>query len=361
MSCQNKVLVLVEAYPNYDDPYPMAYVHSRNIEYIKMGFEVTVLSFSARSSYDYEGIAVIERSSPMELDRYGAIIAHAPNIRNHYRFFRQHPEIAERLVLFFHGHECLFINKHYPWPYWWRWREIVRRLFVSPIYDHLKTILLGRFMREARIRAVYVSEWMRTEAIRAMSLGELECARSIVVPNAINRAFMDRSYIPEQFIADFITIRPFDSPKYGLDLVVALAENNPEREFHVYGKGRYFKRNKPPANLKVFDQFIGQEKMPALLDKYRCAIMPTRLDAQGVMMCEMASYGMPIIVSDLSICREMLGEYSNVIFVPNEEFPDIDLDGLEYRRLDDRAIVDKFSPSKVCKEEIEFINTRTDL
>ncbi len=49
----------------------------------------------------------------------------------------------------------------------------------------------------------------------------------------------------------------------------------------------------------------------------RCALMPTRLDAQGVMACELASFGMPLITSDIGICRDVFSSFDNVKFIDN--------------------------------------------
>lgn len=57
-----------------------------------------------------------------------------------------------------------------------------------------------------------------------------------------------------------------------------------------------------------------------MLNSYKYALMPTRLDAQGVMMCEMAVYGIPTIVSDIAVCHEMLDSYPNVLFIDNNRF-----------------------------------------
>ena len=40
--------------------------------------------------------------------------------------------------------------------------------------------------------------------------------------------------------------------------------------------------------------------------------MPTRTDAQGLMMCEMATYGMPVITTDIPVCHEVLDSFENV-------------------------------------------------
>ena len=45
--------------------------------------------------------------------------------------------------------------------------------------------------------------------------------------------------------------------------------------------------------------------------------MPTRLDAQGVMACELASFGMPLITSDIGICRDVFSSFKNVRYIKN--------------------------------------------
>ena len=55
-----------------------------------------------------------------------------------------------------------------------------------------------------------------------------------------------------------------------------------------------------------------------VIQQSRCALMPTRTDAQGLMMCEMASTGMPLITSDIPVCREVFAQFENIAYIPNE-------------------------------------------
>ena len=139
-----------------------------------------------------------------------------------------------------------------------------------------------------------------------------------IINNGISEYILEANYSLSQFRADFITIRPLDRAKYSIDLVVKFAEANPQYTFHIYGKGKYFDYNSHPDNVKVINEFIFPKDMPALFNSYKCAIMPTRTDAQGLMMCEMATYGIPILTSDIPVCHEMLDEYSNVRFIKND-------------------------------------------
>ena len=138
-----------------------------------------------------------------------------------------------------------------------------------------------------------------------------------VIPNAVNRIFIDGHYAPPATpAADFICIRPFDNPKYAIDQVVDWARQCPELRFHVFGKGRYFDFNPVPPNLTVFKRFIAQAEIPTLLARYLACAMPTRLDSQGVMSCEMASFGIPLFTSDIEVTREVLGGFANVRRLP---------------------------------------------
>lgn len=65
------------------------YVHTRNVYYANHGIDVTVLNFSAVESYEYENIRVITLADyESSSEQYDILVAHAPNLRNHYRFLK---------------------------------------------------------------------------------------------------------------------------------------------------------------------------------------------------------------------------------------------------------------------------------
>lgn len=43
----------------------------------------------------------------------------------------------------------------------------------------------------------------------------------------------------------------------------------------------------------------------------------TRRDTQRVMSCELATYGIPLITSDLPVCRERFSRLDSVSFISN--------------------------------------------
>lgn len=353
---KKKLLILVEGYPHESSIYNMSFVHSRNLQYQSKGFAVDVLSFSARNKYQYEGINVLSKREKIDLSKYDVVLSHAPNIRNHYRFIVKNYRNIKRLILFFHGHEALIVDKYYPKPYIWQNQPKKVITFLRYIYDRVKLRLLKRLLKKEKVRAIYVSDWMRNEGRKCLELSNDDDQKNITLNNAINQFFHEAHYEPSgERLADFITIRPLDGSKYAVDKVVELAQNNPLYQFHIYGKGEFFKHIEQPDNVTVFNTFIEQKDIPALLNQYRGAVMPTRLDAQGVMMCEMASYGIPTLVSDLPVCREMLSEFPNCTFVDNDAFESTIISEKMLKPLEDFNVVEKFSPECLAEKELNFI------
>ena len=81
-----KILVLSQSYPSKINEKYMAFVHSRNVEYIKLGHNVDVLNFSCEKNYKYDGVNVLGETDIIELSKYDIVLSHAPNLKNHIRY-----------------------------------------------------------------------------------------------------------------------------------------------------------------------------------------------------------------------------------------------------------------------------------
>lgn len=319
------ILIISQDYPTESKKYAMSYVHTRN-EYYKNQINLDVLSFSTAENYSYNEINVLNLKSAVkniEAGKYSILISHAPNVKNHVIFINKYKSLFKKIVLFIHGHEVLKLNKYYPEEY--PFVKNKKKMLLQNIYDFTKLkvlkILIKKLIKEKKLYMIFVSEWMMQEALKNLGITEKEISNiHSIINNATNKIFIENRYKfdEENKLGDFITIRPLDQSKYGVDIVVEFAKQNPKNSFHIYGEGDYFKYNKKPNNVSVFNNFIQQQSIPNLLNQYKFALMPTRLDSQGVMNCEMATYGIPLVTSDIQICREMLSNFSNVYFISND-------------------------------------------
>lgn len=322
-----KVLVLAAAYPDLDGNVSLMYVHTRNVMYSKNGIEVYVLNFAARSTYCIDGVRVLpERAASRGLfESFDIIIAHAPSIRKHFRLLRRYIDVIPRLVIFGHGHEFLRINDCYPPEYSFA-KNRLRRATVQNAYDSYKLRCWRKFITENkdRITLVMVSRWMKDAFCRYVLQNKAAEGMDIrIINNGVGEVFLERSYnVNDAKDYDFITIRSnVDSSKYCVDIVAKAARLNPDNSFLLIGKGDYFDYYEPPKNITFIRCALPHDELLEYVDKSKIALMPTRQDTQGVMTCELATYGIPVITSDIDVCREMLSSFPNVTMFDTDSLP----------------------------------------
>lgn len=324
-----RLLVVSQSYPSKEKPHSQAFIHSRNIEYKKDHNSVDVCSFSTQSKYEYDGISVYgDNQLPSPVNQYDLIVFHAPNIRNHVRFIIRHWSELKNIVFIFHGYEIMRVQDHVE-PYFKFLKPAFWKRMIVSLYDSIKIPIISTLIRvlhkNKNTHFIFVSGHFRDSVISDLEIAKSALqSSSSVIHNPVNSIFYEKSFEPSnEILADFITIRPFDEPKYGVDIVINIAKLNPTRTFHIYGMGELFNHIDIPPNVSVYKKFLEQKNLPELLNHYRFALMPSRWDSQGVMSCEMAVYGIPVITSDLPVFKEVLGGFENVRFVDNDN-PQLD-------------------------------------
>lgn len=316
------VLVAVENYPNNNGGVALAYVHTRNKAYALNGIDVTVLSFCAKEDYIYDDIRVITVKTYLnEKSNYNILICHASNVRHHYRFLKKYGKNFAKYVFFFHGHEVLKINETYskPYPYV---QNSKFKVWLQNRYDEFKLAVWRKYYVKVREKStfVFVSKWMLDEFLKWTKIPyDLIKSRCQITYNCIGKVFETTTYDVEKSKEyDFITIRSYmDGSKYCIDVVNNLAFANPSMKFLVVGKGSFFDHYEKAPNVTWLNQTMNHQEIINSIQKARCALMPTRTDAQGLMMCEMASTGMPLITSEIPVCHEVFDDFTNVRFINN--------------------------------------------
>lgn len=318
-----KLLVVVENYPNNDGGVALMYVHTRNKAYASSGLDITVLNFQAKKNYVYDGIRVISIDSYLdEKESYDVLVCHASNIRHHYRFLKKYGNRFEKFVFFFHGHEVLKINKTYSKPYPYVQNSKIK-VWLQNRYDDFKLSVWRKYYVKVKNKSTYVfvSNWMLDEFLKWTKIPyDAIKDRCEITYNCIGKAFEETTYDPsEPKEYDFITIRSYmDGSKYCIDVVNKLAYANPDMKFLIVGTGEFFKHYEKAPNITWLNRTMKHPEIIEHMQKARCALMPTRTDAQGLMMCEMASTGMPLITSDIPVCHEVFDDFNNVALINND-------------------------------------------
>lgn len=358
-----KVLVLVGQYPDPDGHLAQHFIHVRNVAYQKNGIDVTVLCFSARANYVYDGIKVItlnEFKRQHKSEHYDIAIFQQPNIRYHFKFVIRYGKQFDRFIWFFHGQEVLRIYKTYSKPYSYMRPSIFRRT-AQNAYDSIKLSIWRNYYRKVAYKShfVYVSKWMLDEFLKSTRISfELIKGRYSVTYNCIGSTFERTEYSSEiEKKYDFVTIRNImDGSKYCIDFVNGLAKANPDLSFLAIGEGHFFEHYEKADNLTWKEGIMNHHEIVDILQIARCALMPTRTDAQGLMMCEMASIGMPVITSDIPVCHEVFDDFENVALIPNDDLS-VDLNGI-CKRLEEKLPYkknEKYFNKNTSAKEIELI------
>ena len=356
-----KVLVLAEEYSTRDK-ISQAFIHTRNCEYIRNGINVDVISFSSKVRYKLDDIEVFseeEFNRIHGIEEYDIIISHAPNIRNHCRFIKKNAKKIKKLIFFFHGHEVLISKEVYPKPYEFIKKDKKIKELIRNLYDRIKLIYMTLFLKKFLDKSIYifVSEWMYEQFKKNIKIRDNDYKeKSYIIYNSMGKEFLEKKYdVNTKKEYDFITIRNIlDVSKYCIDLVIDIAKKYPQYKFLVVGKGEIFKHILPPKNLYYELRNLKHNEIIEYLNKSKYALMPTKADAQGVMMCEMATFGIPVITSDISVCRDVLGDLNNVRLIPND-ISKIDLEKIIRGLTGSDKKCGKFSYQNTIKKEIDLI------
>lgn len=357
-----KILVLVQNYPNLDGGVSLMYVHVRNKYYLQHDIDVTVLNFSAKHDYEIDKIKVITEDSYQNAgNQYDIVVSHAANVKNHYRFLKKYASRFERMIFFFHGHEVLKINEVYPEPYDYVKKSGWLRKTIQNCYDAFKLSVWHRYYKKMAYKSdfVFVSHWLYEQFQKYTRLsGDDLCGHTHIINNSVGKAFEEGSYtFDSEKEYDFITIRSdMDKSTYCIDLVDSLAKAYPNYRFLMIGRGQYYKLHDVPQNVTWVEKFLSHDEMLAYVNASKCGLMLTRNDTQGVMTCELSEYGIPVITSDIDVCREIFGDLKNVCLISN------DIEGVDLKKAYEVLIVGvpydkqgKFSYQNTVKLEEELI------
>ena len=359
-----RVLVLVEDYPSKDG-HEMMYVHVRNKYYANRGIDVSVLNFRAKENYEYEGIKVITNDSYKQSNNnyYDVLISHASNIKHHYRFIKKYHERFNKILFFYHGHEILKLSEVYPKDFSWIKKSWIKTK-LRDCYDNLKFILWRKELNKIIYKSelIFVSNWIYHRFLYYVHLNPKTIENHVhIINNSVGEVFEKESYdIKCDKEYDFITIRgsALDKAKYGIDIVTKLARTNHKMKFLVVGKGDFYNHVDKPNNIEFINGYLKHDEMISYLNKSRCALLPTRQDTQGVMTCEMATFGIPTITSDIEVCREIFEDFKNVILISNEGSDKLDKiviflsKGLPYSKNE------KYFAINTIEKELEIINRK---
>lgn len=357
-----KVLVLATSYPS-ENSHDLMFIHVRNKYYQNNGIGVDVLNFNAKEDYIFDNVKVITKKTYDEKnEKYDILISHASNIRNHYRFIRKYGDRFKKIIYFYHGHEILKINENYPAEYSWVKKSFFKHLFQN-LYDCFKLMVWRKKIVRSITKSelVFVSEWLYRRFLYYVHINPNKLEGHIhIINNSVGETFEKNSYkYNEKKEYDFITIRgnALDKSEHAIDIVNKLAIHNKSMRFLIVGSGHFYDYNEKPNNVTFINGYLKHDEMINYLNKSRCALLPTRQDTQGVMTCEMATFGIPTITSNIEVCQEIFSIFPNVKLIENGRAINLEpvleelWENVPYKK------VDKYFAKNTIQREIDLIKS----
>ena len=314
----NEYLVLTNNYPSYADLYKNGFVHSRVRLYKAHGIDVDVYALKPKGTsfynYEFEGINVCTGDYRglefiLNLNKYKKILIHFVNsemIKVINRCCKDTP-----LIIWLHGAE---VSKWSGRKFNYTEQQIKLNQKKWDRADQTKMAFMRSIYQNNNYKFIVVSDWFRREVCEKDA--ECKILNYEIIPNVVNSDIFKYKEKEPSDRLKILSIRPYASNKYANDLTMkAILElsNKPffkELEFSIYGKGDLFKTLTSQVehfdNVKIYNSFLTHDEISKVHKEHGIFICPTRLDSQGVSMCEAMSSGLVSISNDVSAISEYL-------------------------------------------------------
>lgn len=310
------------------------FVHMRCVEFLKMGHDVQVYVPSGeRIDYIYEGVSISKMSAKEIANQLidGSIIyIHLLNITpipslNGWFIYKHILRKKLPYVMYVHGNE---VQKHSA-------REFDVTVGFIDFLKRLKKDFYAMPRMETFVKKtksikgseyIFPSLWMKEEMEKNLNI-KLDSYH--VIPNGIDTDLF-QFHTNFDKAKKFITIRPLSSKKYAVDIAIHLMSYLPEDcTLDIYGKGNFqteyedlIKQLGLEKRVKILNTFIERKNLNSTLRNYGVFLSPTRMDAQGVMMCEAMASGLLTISSDNTAIPEFIKDGHNGILIDNMNYGD---------------------------------------
>lgn len=244
------------------------------------------------------------------------VAIHAP----HYLTIKNHLEILNEnktpKVVWIHGSEAIFhafLHGYLDVPW-----DTKSRL-LSVIMDPLKILLLRHLILQSNA-VVYVSKWMKTYTERHLFFNH---PFSVTIPNPIDTELFVFKRKSMELMHEGLAVRNL-AWKYGLDIAVRAYSNLNETHLTILGSGplqNYLQdlARKWRSNVSFITRLINHDKMPEVYHRFGYFVAPSRVEAQGVAMCEAMACGLPVIATNVGGIPEFVKNDVNGLLIPPEK------------------------------------------
>ncbi|WP_168797049.1 glycosyltransferase family 4 protein [Vibrio sp. H11] len=319
------IAIISSQYPSESNHYAHTFVHQRSKYFIKMGYEVVVYVPALEDvSYFFEGVKVEQASSEnisYKLSRYDCVYLHLLHIKKPNKRLSGH-FIYDRILkdnipvaLYIHGAEVQKVSSR-KFELDFSFKGIITALYKDYYYIPKVASFYKKIMSRGRFAIATPSLWMKQEA--ESNLG-VDLKNVKIIPNGID----SNKFKPlglNRYKNKLLSIRQMTSSKYAVDISIKAMVHLPNYTLDLYGKGPKLDEYKQLARdlnvdsqVNFIEELIPNKNMASTMNKYKYFMCPTRMDAQGVSMCEAMSCGCVVITNNNTAIPEFVKNKVNGI------------------------------------------------
>jgi len=317
-----KIAIVTPGYPSNENG-GFGFVHARAKLYAPKN-EVKVFTISSKnSSRDFEGIEITEGSIAYlqeQINKFNpkVLAVHFPD----FRIIQLVKSLPYPKVAWIHGHEILFSfkisgkSKN-------AFDFIKKRVLLIPRQLY-QMILLRSFLPKINY-VVFVSSWMKKAAEKSVLK---KFKNAVIIPNPVDTSLFKYVGPNTNEPKKIVSIRSLHNNKYGIDVAIKAMANKKDITLDVFGQGKLYNKylnliDKTNSNTQIHLTSLNHDEIPSLLGNYSVFIAPSRVEAQGVSMCEAMACGLPIIASNIGGIPEFVRDGVDGFLVKSDDPQDL--------------------------------------
>lgn len=336
LQANNRYLIITNAYPHPDALYRNGFIHQRVKAYQEKGINIEIFvihpAYNETEKYTYEGVNVT-RGNKQHLQAFTAsnsyhkILIHFVSKDMIDVLKQTSPKTP--IIIWVHGFEAEAWHRR--WFNFLENRNQLNRILNMADDYYVGQLELMNYLyttKELNLTFVHISKWFKEHIAECDARAISQNAH--IIPNIINgKLFNYVEKDPEQRLK-ILSIRPYASRKYANDLSVKTVLELSKRpyfkslQFVFYGEGTYFDETLAPImefdNVEIHKGFLEQNEIAKKHKEFGIFLCPTRLDSQGVSMCEAMSSGLIPISNDLTAIPEFVEHNRSGLLARPEDY-----------------------------------------
>ena len=328
------ILLISPNYPTLSNKYNYAFVHTRVLEYKKLGWNIDVCAVSDEyiertNTYNFEGVNVIDTGYNeirvlLQRKKYKKIFIHF--FKEQYAQILDASNISDTdIFIFNHGSDILYRDTNILCR---KYFEELKKYSEKELeYFAKKDKIIKRYNEMPNVKFILPSKWV---VEHAEEINNIKFNNYAVLPTYIDEYTFDYKEKDENQRKKIVIIRKYDNlSTYSIDtdvkVILELSKKSffNDLEFNIYGDGELHDKLLEPLksfeNVHIYKKFLTHKEIANVHKENGIGLFATRYETQGVSAAEAAMSGLVVLSNNVAAVPEMFNKDINLL-AENEDY-----------------------------------------